>query len=244
MGRLTDFLWRHPRRTVAVNPQLLFDRDQPGSFLEIMAGYKAAQAAMPHSLHLHVEGEQALSCRHRVKRMSAVLVDLALELDVPILPLRYAGGLPVEPLSGITSFPFEFGQQDYVLGRPMMPEELRRIPRPKAAEWVVDTINQMPPAPEVETPLPGPPQRAGQIRALSAAHGVTEIQSAVLLALQALPDPSETTRSILNFPAGGADGLAAPADELAWHREVAEWLWSTDESARRESEHWKKTARV
>jgi hypothetical protein len=36
----------------------------------------------------------------------------------------------------------------------------------------------------------------------------------------------------------------APADELAWHREVAGWLWSTDESARRESEHWKKTAKV
>jgi 3-hydroxymyristoyl/3-hydroxydecanoyl-(acyl carrier protein) dehydratase len=244
MGRLTDFLWRHPRRSVAVNPQLLFDRDQPGSFLEIMAGYKAAQAAVPHSLHLHVEGEQALSCRHRVKRMSAVIVDLAIDLDVPILPLRYGGGLPVEPLAGITSFPFEFGQQDYVLGRPLLPDDLRRMPRPKAAEWVVDTINQMPPALADEKPLPGPSQRAGQVRALSAVRQVTEIQAAVIVALQALVDPSETTRSVLNYPAGGVGGLVAPADELAWHREVAGWLWSTDESARRESEHWKKTAKV
>ncbi|MCX6954359.1 MAG: polyketide synthase dehydratase domain-containing protein, partial [Verrucomicrobia bacterium] len=74
MGRLTDFLWRHPGRSIAVNPQLLFNRDEPGSFLHIMEDYKAAQATVPHSLHLHVEGEQALSCRHRVKRMSAVFV--------------------------------------------------------------------------------------------------------------------------------------------------------------------------
>lgn len=244
MGRLTDFLWRYPKRAVAVNPQLLFDRDQPASFLAIMDAYKAAQATVPHSLHLHVEGEQALSCRHRVKRMSAVFVDLALDLDLPILPLRYSGGLPVEPLSEIISFPVGFGQQDYTLGRPLMPEALRRMPRPKAAEWVVETINQMAPLPEVETPLAVAPGRGEQIRALCAARKVTEIQAAVIVALQTLSDPSETTRSILNFPEGGVSGVVASADEVAWHREVAGWLWGADDRIHGESEHWKKTAKT
>lgn len=244
MGRLTDFLWRYPKRAVAVNPQLLFDRDQPASFLAIMDAYKAAQATVPHSLHLHVEGEQALSCRHRVKRMSAVFVDLALDLDLPILPLRYSGGLPVEPLAEIVSFPVGFGQQDYTLGRPLMPEALRRMPRPKAAEWVVEIINQMAPLPEVETPLAGALGRGEQIRALCAARNVTEIQAAVIVALQTLADPSVTTRSILNFPVSGAAGVVASADEVAWHREVAGWLWGADDRIHGESEHWKKTAKT
>ena len=244
MGRLTDFLWRYPQRAVGVNPQLLFDRDQPESFLEIMAGYKAAQATVPHSLHLHVEGEQALSCRHRVKRMSAVIVDVALDLNLPILPLRYSGGLPVEPLPEIVSFPDGFGQQDYTLGQPLMPEQLRRLPRPKAAEWVVETLNLMTPTPEAEQPLPRAPQRAERIRALCAEHGVTEIQAAVILALQTLADPSATTRSLLSFPKTGVAGLVAPAAERAWHAEVAGWIWGADDRIHGESEHWKKTAKT
>ena len=244
MGRLTDFLWRYPQRAVAVNPQLLFDRDKPESFLEIMAGYKAAQVTVPHSLHLHVEGEQALSCRHRVKRMSAVIVDVALDLNLPILPLRYSGGLPVEPLPEIVSFPDGFGQQDYTLGRPLMPGQLRRMPRPKAAEWVVETLNLMTPTPETEQPLPRPPQRAERIRALCAEHRVTEIQAAVILALQTLAEPSATTRSILSFPKTGAAGLVAPVTEQAWHEEVAGWIWGADDRIHRESEHWKKTAKT
>lgn len=56
MGRLTEFLWNYPGRTEGVNPQRLFDRDQPSSFFDVMVRYKAGQAAHPHSLHLHVEG--------------------------------------------------------------------------------------------------------------------------------------------------------------------------------------------
>ncbi len=244
IGRLTDFLWRYPQRTIGVHPQLLFDRDEPDSFLKIMAGYKAAQASVPHSLHLHIEGEQALSCRHRVKRMSAVIVDLAIDLNLPILPLRYSGGLPVEPLPEIVSFPDGFGQQDYTLGGPLMPEQLRRLPRPKAAEWVVETLNMMKPTPEVEEPLSRPSQRADRIRALCAEHRVTEIQAAVILALQTLADPSATTRSVLSFPRTGVAGLVAPAAELAWHAEVAGWIWGADERIYDESEHWKKTAKT
>ena len=80
-------------------------------------------------MHLHVEGEQALSCRHRVKRMSAVIVDVALDLNLPILPLRYSGGLPVEPLPEIVSFPDGFGQQDYTLGQLWEKSELGGVPQ-------------------------------------------------------------------------------------------------------------------
>jgi 3-oxoacyl-(acyl-carrier-protein) synthase/3-hydroxymyristoyl/3-hydroxydecanoyl-(acyl carrier protein) dehydratase len=243
MGRLTDFLWRHPHRTVAVNPQLLFTRERPEAFFDVIEAYQAAQPSLPHSLHLHVEGEQALTCRQRVKRMSAVIVDLALALDLPILPLKYSGGLPVEPLAAITSFPVAYGKQDYTLGRPLLPADLRRMPGPKAAEWVVEAINAIPPATESEIPLPGRPGLAAEIHAWRNDYGITEIQAAVLSALRHLPNPSEATRSILAYPVHGRAGLKAGVGELDWLHEVANWLWGADDRIHGESEHWKRTAR-
>ena len=241
MGRMTDFLWRQPGRSVAVNPQLLFAREQPQAFLDLMAAYSAAQAATPHSLHLHVEGEQATSSRQRVQRMSAVVIDLALELQLPVLPLRFSGGLPLEPLAEICSFPVDFGRQDYTVGRPLLPEELRRMPRPKAAELVVAAINAIAVTDEA---LPGVPGRSAALAAFCAQHGVTEIQAAVILALRTLAAPSASTRSILDFPAHGSAGVVAAPAELAWHREVAQWLWGADERSQREAEEWKRTARM
>jgi len=241
MGRMTDFLWRQPGRSVAVNPQLLFAREQPQAFLDLMAAYSAAQAATPHSLHLHVEGEQATSSRQRVQRMSAVVIDLALELQLPVLPLRFSGGLPLEPLEEICSFPFDFGRQDYTVGRPLLPEELRRMPGPKAAELVVAAINAIAVTDEA---LPGVPGRSAALAAFCAQHGVTEIQAAVILALRTLAAPSASTRSILDFPAHGSAGVVAAPAELAWHREVAQWLWGADERSQREAEEWKRTARM
>lgn len=241
MGRMTDFLWRQPGRSVAVNPQLLFARDQPQAFLDLMAAYRAAQGATPHSLHLHVEGEQATSSRQRVQRMSAVVIDLALELQLPVLPLRFSGGLPLDPLPEICSFPFDFGRQDYTVGRPLLPEELRRMPRPKAAELVVAAINAIAVTDEA---LPGVPGRSAALAAFCAQHGVTEIQAAVILALRTLAAPSASTRSILDFPAHGSAGVVAAPAELAWHREVAQWLWGADERSQREADEWKRTARM
>ncbi len=244
MGRLTEFLWNYPGRTEGVNPQLLFDRDQPSSFFDVMARYKAGQAAHPHSLHLHVEGEQGLTCRQRVRRMSSVLVDVALDLNVAILPLRFSGGLPVEPLPEIISFPFGYGRQDFTFGAPLEPELLRSMPRPKAAELVVEAINQIPPSAESEVPLVAEPEFAARVHALSARHGVTEIQAGLILALQELPDPTHATRAMLAFPEHGATGLPGVGAERLWHESVADWLWGRDARVSAESENWKRTAKV
>ena len=244
MGRLTEFLWNYPGRTSGVNPQLLFNRDRPESFFEIMAGYKRAQAATPHSLHLHVEGEQALSCRTRVRRMSSVLIDVALDLDAAILPLKFSGGLPVDPLPAIISFPHGYGRQDFTIGAPLTPDVLRSLPRPKAAELVVEAINQLPPDADTETPLLPEPGFADRVLALSATHGVTEIQAGLILALQELPDPAAATLAILAYPTSGAGALTGNDVERAWHQSVAEWLWGRDARAQAESEDWKRTAKV
>ena len=62
--------------------------------------------------------------------------------------------------------------------------------------------------------------------------------------LRTLPAPAATTRSILDYPAHGSAGVVAAPAELAWHREVAQWLWEVDERSQREADEWKRTARM
>ena len=73
---------------------------------------------------VHVEGELGLTCRQPVARTSSVFLDLAVELDLPIVPVRFVGGLPVLPLPQTIPFPVDLGQQDYVFGKPIFPAEL------------------------------------------------------------------------------------------------------------------------
>jgi hypothetical protein len=47
---------------------------------------------------VHVEGTRSLTCRRPVASMSSVFLDMALTVGAPIVPVRFVGGLPVEPL--------------------------------------------------------------------------------------------------------------------------------------------------
>jgi hypothetical protein len=102
-----------------------------------------------------VEGELGLTCRQPVTRLSAVFLDLALELDLPIVPVRFIGGLPILPLQHTIPFPTEFGRQDYVCGEPIFPVALSGRPLPERIAEVIARINAVEPVNSHEHPLPG-----------------------------------------------------------------------------------------
>lgn len=243
VGQLTDLLWRYPRRTVDVHPQMLFNRDLPESFLELADAFRITQTHSPHALHLHVEGEQARRAAHPVGRMSAAIVDLALSADMPILPVKFSGGLPVEPVADILSLPWMYGRQNYTVGAPLSVEELRALPRPKAAERVVAAINALPPSATSEVALSDAAGVAEQIRKFRGEYGVGDVQAALLVALAQLETPSSVTRAILEQASLRGAETEVSVTECAWHDEFTQWLWRRDDDWHAASESWKKTAR-
>ncbi len=241
VGQVTDLLWRFPGQRIGVHPQMLFDRDEPGSFFALIQRFKQAQTDRPHALHLHVEGEQARRAAQPVARMTSAIIDLALETGLPILPVKFSGGLPRATVEEIVSLPVAYGRQDYTLGAPLFPDDLARLPRPRAAELVVNAINAVPPLAADEQPLAGPPARADAIRDLQARHGIGEIQAAILHALAGLPARAPITDAILDFKRGGD---LPPGPDQDWHREFAQWLWRADAAWQAKLEAWKQTART
>jgi 1-acyl-sn-glycerol-3-phosphate acyltransferase len=154
VGQLIDIARQYPG-VIQPDPILYFDRSNPASMLGLFEDFRRAQSNGPTSLMVHVDGTRATSCRTPVAKVSSVLLDLAMQLQLPVVPVRFIGGLPVEPITERLEFPFRLGRQDIRFGSPLSPDTLRAMTLADRSRAVVQAINAL--APEEEQPLPAEP---------------------------------------------------------------------------------------
>lgn len=140
------------------DPNLYFDRSDPASFFEVLEKFRAALKESPTALMVHADGTRALSCRARTAQVTAVLLDLAIEQNLPVLPVRFVGGLPAEPVPVRLEYPFKSGRQDIRIGAAIPTAKLRDLPLADRSRFVVDAINAL--APDDELPGPAHPRYA------------------------------------------------------------------------------------
>ena len=138
--------WRDPKMT------LHFDRTDPASLPGIIDEL-GRELTQDRSVLVHVEGTRALSCREPVRRMSGTFLDMAMKVGCAIVPVRFTGGLPVEPLAEKAEFAPGLGKQDIWFGQPLEPERLAKLDYAERIRTVIDAINSL--GPEVDEPLPG-----------------------------------------------------------------------------------------
>ncbi len=151
IGQLIELTQQYPGIRQQ-SPILFFDRSRPDSIFEVFREFRAALAVQPASLMIHAEGTRALSCRTPLSRLSSVFVDFALELGMPIIPVRFVGGLPVQPVTERLELPWQGGQQDIVIGKAVESEEFLALPLGERSQRVLAAINGL--APLDEQPLP------------------------------------------------------------------------------------------
>ncbi|MEE8408441.1 MAG: 1-acyl-sn-glycerol-3-phosphate acyltransferase [Myxococcota bacterium] len=178
LGRLIAHCFTYPG---IADPQLLtfFDRDDKTSLPRIIEQLGAQMAGPGKSVMVHVEGTRALSCREPVQKMSGAFVDMALEIGAPIVPIRFVGGLPIEPLACRIEFPINMGKQDLWIGRPILPDELSPLPYGERKALVIGAINGLGPANALEAPLEADPEFEGSVHRWMAESGAS-LEHAVL----------------------------------------------------------------
>jgi hypothetical protein len=170
---------------------------------EIIARVRAAMSERPCSLFVHADGTRAQSCRQPTIRCSSVVLDLAVELDVPIVPVRFTGGLPVEPIDGKAELPFGHGRQDYWIGAAIAPAELRSMGLRDRVDRVVDAINTLGMANQVEVPLAGHPDLAQRVDQWRRQRGTEEVWAAAWQILERNDDVSPQTEMLRAAAANG-----------------------------------------
>ncbi len=154
------------------------------------------------SLHLAVEGARERAARHRLKDLSAVWVDLALELGLPLVPVRFLGGLPLEDPGHAQDLPVGFGAQSIHFGAPLGPDELAGLPPRERVPRVLEALNRLG-DPQDEVPSPPDPSFGSALGQWLEYSGGLGIAAVVFLCLERHRPPPEGLgpgRHVLGHP--------------------------------------------
>jgi 1-acyl-sn-glycerol-3-phosphate acyltransferase len=180
-----------------------FDPNAPESMADILAGIEPELKRGERSFFVHCDGTRARSCRTPVQRMSSLFLDMAIKLDVPVVPVRFVGGLPVEPIEGKAEFPVGMGRQDYFIGAPVSARELRELPYRDRARRVITAINELGIGNDAEEPLPGDEGFRDAVRSWSEQTGAAPVEATFYRVLEALAAPGAETRSLIDGASRG-----------------------------------------
>jgi acyl transferase domain-containing protein/3-hydroxymyristoyl/3-hydroxydecanoyl-(acyl carrier protein) dehydratase/1-acyl-sn-glycerol-3-phosphate acyltransferase len=161
-------------------PILYFDQRDPASLFSLMQHLEAAMSSQRRSALIHIEGGRNLTCRRPVRTVSAAVLELAVAAGVPIVPVRFTGGLPVDPAPEKLDLPAGFGKQDYWIGKPIFPDEIRGLPLIEAKSLVLGAINAMGVPNELETPHPPDAAFSSAIARRMEATGMGGVEAALL----------------------------------------------------------------
>jgi len=219
VGRLSALA--HGRPGVQYPREIIyFDQQDPKSMFGILDEIREMMTRQGHSMFVHVEGRLARTCRAPVEQLSSVFLDLARDLEVPLVPVRFAGGLPVEELEQILDFPLGYGQQDIYLGAPILPQHLEPLPYAERRDHVVRAMNALGPPLAEEVPLPGDSKFRGDVKRFRDQLKAPEPQAVVLAAMGRLEHPLAEAEALLRReldPDDSPDGQ--------WLEKISRWLY-------------------
>ncbi len=169
---------------------LFFERANQADLLRLMQEFANQVDGSPRSLLVHVDGTRSLQAGAPVAAVSSVLIDLAIDRGLPIVPVRFAGGLGQQREPRGLEFPFAMGQQDYFIGKAITPEQLEALPYAERAAHVRQSLNALGPQGEADIPLPSDTRLQAAVESISGDAG-SEV-AAVMRALLAVQSGDRT----------------------------------------------------
>lgn len=178
----------HPFRLV------YFDKAQPMSLIEFLKRPDSLNA----SLLVHVEGTRSREAGQPVTKLSSVFLDVAVEKGIPIVPIRFVGGLPPQRSEEGLDFPYGNGKQDFFLGTPISADELKNMPYGQRPRFVMGKINSLGPGTREEDILIAPhPKFEEKTRFYAKNLGMPKMQAMLFAVLGLIDDPCEETAILM-----------------------------------------------
>ncbi len=226
IGALNDIIYSHPEINYPKNI-VYFDQNDRKSLFNIIDKFKQQIKKQGISVFLHTEGRLGLTCRNPVKILSSVFIDMAIESDLPIVPVRFTGGLPVKKLENTLDFPVGYAKQDYYIGTPIMPETLKALNYADRRKMVIKAINRLGGPNKQETPGKPAPQFIKAVESWKQQTGATEVKAVLFKALDLLTEiPEKKTHATLLKRGHGETIKFENNDKGRWLKKLADWLFS------------------
>jgi hypothetical protein len=207
------------------NPELLHfaEMSSPPTLANALGAQMLRIRTNNASLLMAAECDPALVAGQPVRRLPSAVIELALTLDAPIIPIRCAHGLPQVAARDTLEFPTQLGRQSFFFGPPIDPLLLRSLSLKDRKDLILDRLNHLGPTLENELPIPGDSEFLEDVRKWSdrrASKGCpVEPEAAVLL---------QVLRAILSPSPGIARLLEAIENDQAPEVSEPEDLWLLD----------------
>jgi len=230
IGSLNDIIYSYPGINYPKNI-VYFDQNNRKSLFNIIDTFKEEIKKQGISVFLHTEGRLGLTCKNPVKVLSSVFIDMALESDLPIVPVRFTGGLPVEKLEKTLDFPVGYGKQDYYIGTPILPETLKKLNYADRRKMVINAINHLGGANAQETPGKPAPDFISAVDSWRKQTGASEVKAVLFKALDMLTDPPEKKEiheTLLKRGHGETIEFQVN-DKGRWLKRLTDWLFEQHE---------------
>lgn len=188
---------------------IYFDRNNPQGLID-----ELKNSEVKSSLLVHVDGTRARSADVPAARVSSIFLDMAISKNIPLIPVRFVGGLPVEPLENPIDFPYLNGKQDYLIGAPVYAEQLAALPYAQRPKMVLEKINSLGPKPGEDLPLAPDKDFTSRTAFFKESFKLPTIQAMLFAILQSIDDPCEETAHLIKAVQSGKLSAAAASDDF------------------------------
>ncbi|HOY67673.1 MAG TPA: hypothetical protein PLP29_12355 [Candidatus Ozemobacteraceae bacterium] len=178
---------------------MYFDRQNPQGLIDSLKNEDRRDA----SLLVHVEGTRSLTADQPVTKMSSIFLDMPIDKNIPIVPVRFVGGLPAQANNDRLDFPYDNGKQDYLIGTPILPEELKKLAYGQRPKFVMDRINTLGPAKGEDVLLPPSKEFGAKTRFFVETFGFPKMQAMLFAILQRIDEPCEETALLIKAVTAG-----------------------------------------
>jgi NAD(P)-dependent dehydrogenase (short-subunit alcohol dehydrogenase family)/1-acyl-sn-glycerol-3-phosphate acyltransferase/acyl carrier protein len=244
VGKLDQLIATYPGLSGG-SRTLYIDRNNASELLQTFSQLKNDVLDKNNSLLVHAEGKRSRRANQPIKKISNVLIDLSIQAGVPILPMRFRGGLPLQDADPKCDFPVGYGRQSLWIGRSMAPADLEALPYAQRATYICDAINQLG-GEDNEFPEPADEVFGDEVKAWREYCGAEEASAVIFQALRrysTLPNIPERmgVHQILDpwdrFILAGNLGqklrqptaLILPDDEIGhWIQKLARWVFASN----------------
>jgi hypothetical protein len=174
-----------------------FDQTSPTAMRGILDGLAGELARGERSFFVHPQGTRSQSCRQEVSTISSLFLDMAISHQLPVVPVRFSGGLPVAPIQGKLEFPVDHTSQNYTIGTPIEAAELAELPYAERRTRVIGAINSLGGSAGHEQPGSADPAFSRAVARYCEETGTSEVQATLMLTLMEVVNPCDDTRELI-----------------------------------------------
>nr|VFJ98189.1 MAG: hypothetical protein BECKLFY1418B_GA0070995_11152 [Candidatus Kentron sp. LFY] len=169
---------------------------------------------------VHAAGTCSVTCNDPVTQSSPIFPDFVPGMGVPIIPVRFSGGLPTRGSHDQTRLELPLGStgQDWFIGAPLYPEDLSGIPSKERKERILASIDNLGPPLADERPNRPDEDFSRKVESLGESLGIRPLAATLLAALQADPEGVSLAESL------SADDFENGTPSGQWLSDLEQWM--------------------